>query len=163
MAVRDIRVFGDPVLKTPCQEIYEIDDAVRQHVKDLLDTVDMDGRAGLASNQIGHSLRAFSLNIDGKISYVLNPVLTSVEGEPELTGEGCLSVPDLWYPVLRYPRATVRGIDLQGREIVISGEGLLAQALQHECDHLDGKLYLDRLDREQRGKALREVRASNWF
>lgn len=163
MAIREIRVFGDPVLKAPCRVIETIDDSVRAHVKDLLDTVDMDGRAGLASNQIGHSLRAFSLNIDGAMSYILNPEITALEGEPEPTGEGCLSVPDLWYPVMRYPRASVRGIDLDGNEIVISGEGLLAQALQHECDHLDGKLYLDRLDRPERGKALREIRASDWF
>lgn len=163
MAIREIRVFGDPVLKTPCQPIETITDSVKQHVQDLIDTVDMDGRAGLASNQLGHSLRAFSLNIDGNISYVLNPEIIALEGEPELFGEGCLSVPDLWYPVLRYPRATVRGIDLEGHEVVVSGDGLLAQALQHECDHLDGKLYLDRLDRAERGKALREIRASDWF
>ena len=163
MAIREIRVFGDPVLKAPCREVGEIDDAVRQHVTDLLDTVNMDGRAGLASNQIGHSLRAFSLNIDGAQRYILNPVITSLEGEPTLTGEGCLSVPGLWYPVLRYPTASVRGIDLDGEEVIISGDGLLAQALQHECDHLAGKLYLDRLSREERGKALKEIRASSWF
>lgn len=163
MAIREIRLFGDPVLKAPCRTVENIDDAVRQHIQDLLETVDMDGRAGLASNQIGHSMRAFSLNIDGKLGYIINPVITSLEGEPAPVGEGCLSVPDLWYPVMRYPRATVEGINLDGKPITISGEGLLAQALQHECDHLDGKLYLDRLDREQRGKALREVRASDWF
>lgn len=163
MAIRDIRVFGDPVLSAPCATIETIDDGVRQHVQDLLDTVDMEGRAGLASNQIGHSLRAFSLHIDGKIQYVLNPEIVELSGEPALTGEGCLSVPGLWYPVMRYPAASVRGIDLNGDEVVITGEGLLAQALQHECDHLDGKLYLDRLERSERGKALREIRASDWF
>lgn len=163
MAIRDIRLFGDPVLAAPCQPVGAIDDGVRQHVQDLLDTVDMDGRAGLASNQIGHQLRAFSLNIEGKLQYILNPEIVSLEGEPVATGEGCLSVPDLWYPVMRYPKATVRGIDLEGTEVVITGEGLLAQALQHECDHLDGKLYLDRLERAERGKALREIRASSWF
>ena len=163
MAIRDIRLFGDPVLAAACQPVGDIDDGVRQHVQDLLDTVDRDGRAGLASNQIGHQLRAFSLNIEGKLQYVLNPEIVSLEGEPVATGEGCLSVPDLWYPVMRYPKATVRGIDLEGTEVVITGEGLLAQALQHECDHLDGKLYLDRLERAERGKALREIRASSWF
>lgn len=163
MAIREIRVFGDPVLKTPCQEITEINESVRQHVKDLLDTVHMEGRAGLASNQIGHSLRAFSLNIDGRVSYILNPEITELSGEPALTGEGCLSVPDLWYPVMRYPMAAVRGIDLEGNDVTVTGSGLLAQALQHECDHLDGKLYLDRLSREERGKALKEIRASSWF
>lgn len=163
MAVRDIRLFGDPVLKTVCDPVTEVTDAVRQHVQDLLDTVNMEGRAGLASNQIGHTMRAFSLNIDGKIQYVLNPILTKLEGEPAPTGEGCLSVPDLWFEVMRYPRATVEGTDLNGEQVTISGEGLLAQALQHECDHLDGKLYLDRLERPERGKALKQVRASSWF
>ncbi|MFT4231744.1 MAG: peptide deformylase [Leucobacter sp.] len=163
MAIREIRLFGDPVLRTVCDTVTEIDDGVRALVADLLDTVDMDGRAGLASTQIGHTQRAFSLNIDGEISYVLNPEIVALDGDPVPTGEGCLSVPDLWFEVLRYPRATVRGIDLDGREVVISGEGLLAQALQHECDHLDGKLYINRLDRETRGEAMRRIRQSSWF
>ena len=108
-------------------------------------------------------MRAFSLNIDGEISYVLNPEIVALEGEPEPTGEGCLSVPELRFSVDRYPRATVRGIDLDGNEVVISGEGLMAQALQHECDHLEGKLYLNRLDRESRGEAMRQIRSSTWF
>ena len=163
MAVREIRTFGDPVLRTPCSTIDKIDDGVRALVTDLLDTVAFDGRAGLAATQIGHTVRAFSLNIDGEISYVLNPEIVALEGEPEPTGEGCLSVPELWFPVDRYPRATVRGIDLDGNEVVISGEGLTAQALQHECDHLDGKRYLSRLDREARGEAMRQIRSSAWF
>ncbi|XPP25416.1 MAG: peptide deformylase [Leucobacter sp.] len=163
MAVREIRLFGDPVLRTVCEAIDGIDEGVRALVADLCDTVAFDGRAGLAATQIGHTQRAFSLHIDGEVSYVLNPELIAVEGEPVPTGEGCLSVPDLWFEVLRYPRATVRGIDLNGDEVLISGEGLLAQALQHECDHLDGKLYLNRLDRESRGEAMRRIRESDWF
>ena len=163
MAVREIRLFGDPVLRTVCDPVEEVDEGVRALVEDLLDTVAFDGRAGLASTQIGHQLRAFSLHIDGEISYVLNPEIIALEGEPVATGEGCLSVPDLWFDVMRYPRATVRGMDLHGNEVVISGEGLLAQALQHECDHLDGKLYIQRLDREARGEAMRKIRTSSWF
>jgi peptide deformylase len=145
LAVREIRTFGDPVLRTKCETIKTIDDGVRALVNDLCDTVAFDGRAGLAATQIGHSVRAFSLNIDGEVTYILNPEILALEGDPVPTGEGCLSVPDLWFQVERYPRATVRGVDLAGDEIVITGEGLLAQALQHECDHLDGKLYLSRL------------------
>ncbi len=163
MAVREIRLFGDPVLRTVCEEITEIDAGIHAMVSDLCDTVDFDGRAGLASTQIGYTHRAFSLNIDGVIEYVLNPTLVSVSGEPEEMGEGCLSVPDLWFPVMRYPRATVRGVLLDGSEVSISGEGLKAQALQHECDHLDGKLYISRLDREARGEAMRQIRTSRWF
>jgi peptide deformylase len=162
VAVRDIRLFGDPVLRSSCKEITEITEGVRRHVDDLIETVNFEGRAGLASTQIGGTLRAFSLHIDDEVSYVLNPVL-EVRGEPTPTGEGCLSVPGLWYDVMRYPWARVVGIDLDGNDIRIEGEGLLAQALQHETDHLDGKLYIQRLDRESRGRAMREIRESDWF
>ncbi|WP_159499656.1 peptide deformylase [Microbacterium sp. 18062] len=163
MTVRAIRLFGDPVLKTPSSPIAEIDDGIRALVRDLVETVELPGRAGVAAPQIGVGLRAFSYNIDGDIGYVLNPVLVEASGEPELIGEGCLSVPGLWHDVLRHPHAKVVGIDLDGDEVVLEGDGLLAQALQHETDHLDGKLYLDRLDRERRRVALREVRESDWF
>ena len=163
MAVRDIRFFGDPVLKARSAEISEIDDSVRALVRDLLDTVEPPGRAGVAAPQIGVGLRAFSYNIDGDIGYVLNPRLVEVRGEPAPVDEGCLSVPGLWHPALRYPWARVEGIDLDGEPVVLEGEGLLAQALQHETDHLDGTLYLDRLAPEQGRIAMREVRESSWF
>ena len=137
MAVRSIRVFGDPVLTAPSAPIGEIDEGVRALVQDLLDTVELPGRAGLAAPQIGVGLRAFSYNVDGEIGYVLNPVL-EVSGEPEAIGEGCLSVPGLWHDAVRHPWARVTGIDLDGNEVVLEGEGLMAQALQHETDHLDG-------------------------
>ncbi len=163
MTVRPIRLFGDPVLKSPSAPIDHLDDGARALVRDLLDTVELPGRAGVAAPQIGVGLRAFSYNVDGEIGYVLNPVLVEVSGEPVLTGEGCLSVPGLWHEVLRYPHAKVVGVDLDGQEVVLEGDGLLAQALQHETDHLDGLLYLDRLDRDRRRVALREVRESSWF
>ena len=163
MTVRGIRLFGDPVLNTVCEPITSIDAGVRALVEDLCDTVAFDGRAGLAATQIGHTQRAFSLHLEGRVSYILNPEIVELAGDPVPTGEGCLSVPDLWFEVLRYPSATVRGIDLDGAEVVITGEGLTAQALQHECDHLDGKLYISRLDRETRGEAMRQIRDSHWF
>lgn len=163
MAVRDIRLFGDPVLKAHAAEIGEIDESVRALVRDLIDTVEPPGRAGVAAPQIGVGLRAFSYNIDGDIGYVLNPVLVEVRGEPVPVDEGCLSVPGLWHPAIRYPWARVEGIDLDGEPVVLEGEGLLAQALQHETDHLDGKLYLDRLPAETRRIAMREIRESTWF
>jgi peptide deformylase len=163
MAVRSIRIFGDPVLKSVAAPIDDIDDGVRALVRDLLETVELPGRAGLAAPQIGVGLRAFSYNIDGEIGYVLNPVLAEVSGDPEPVGEGCLSVPGLWHDALRHPRAKVVGIDLDGNEVVLEGEGLLAQALQHETDHLDGILYLERLAPETRRIAMREIRESDWF
>ena len=163
MAVRSIRFFGDPVLKSRAARIETIDDGVRSLVRDLLDTVELPGRAGVAAPQIGVSLRAFSYNVDGVIGYILNPELVEASGEPSLVGEGCLSVPNLWHDTLRHPFARAVGIDLDGNDVVLEGEGLLAQALQHECDHLDGTLYLDRLSPAERRIAMREVRESDWF
>jgi peptide deformylase len=163
VAVRGIRLFGDPVLRSPSAPVEHIDEGVRALVRDLVDTVELPGRAGVAAPQIGVALRAFSYNIDGDIGYVLNPRLVEVSGEPELIGEGCLSVPGLWHDVLRHPHAKVIGIDLDGAEVVLEGEGLLAQALQHETDHLDGTLYLDRLDPAARRLAMKEIRESDWF
>lgn len=163
MAVRPIRLFGDPVLRAVSAPIEVVDDGVRALVQDLVDTVGLPGRAGVAAPQIGVGLRAFSYNVDGDIGYILNPVLAEVRGEAEPVGEGCLSVPGLWHDALRHPWAKVTGTDLDGNEIEIEGEGLLAQALQHETDHLDGMLYLSRLDPETRKIAMREVRESSWF
>lgn len=159
MAMRDIRVIGDPVLRTPCDPITTIDDRVRSLVEDLLETVDHDGRAGLAANQIGVGLRAFSWNIDDEIGYVLNPRIVELSEEDYQDGdEGCLSVPGLWYPTRRAWYARVEGTDLDGRPVVVEGTELMARALQHEVDHLDGLLYLDRLERSVRKKAMRTVR-----
>ncbi|BDV30378.1 peptide deformylase [Microbacterium terricola] len=162
MAVRTIRVFGDPVLRQACAPITEIDEGVHALVADLLDTVALPGRAGVAAPQIGVGLRAFSYNVDGVIGYILNPVLVEVSGEPEPIGEGCLSVPNLWHDAVRHPHARVTGIDLAGDEVELEGDGLFAQMLQHETDHLDGMLYLARLTPEERKIAMREIRESSW-
>jgi peptide deformylase len=158
MAMREIRVIPDPVLRTVCDEITTIDDGVRGLVADLVETVDAEGRAGLAANQIGVNLRAFSWNIDDEVGYVLNPRIVELSDEFQDGDEGCLSVPGLWYPTKRAWYARVEGIDLDGNPVVVEGTGLMARCLQHECDHLDGKLYLDRLERSVRSKAMRELR-----
>lgn len=163
MTERPIRLFGDPVLKTPTVDIGLIDDGVRSLVRDLIDTVTLPGRAGVAATQIGVGLRAFSYNIHGDIGYILNPRLVEVSGDPELLEEGCLSVPDLWFTTLRYPFARVTGIDLEGSPVELSGEGLMAQALQHETDHLDGFLYIDKLEAPLRREAMKQIRESEWF
>ena len=163
MTERQIRLFGDPVLKTPSAPIDTIDAGARSLVEDLLDSVRPPGRAGVAASQIGVNLRAFSYNVDGEVGYIINPVIAETRGELELVEEGCLSVPGLWYPTPRYPFVRVTGIDLDGNPVELSGSGLLAQALQHETDHLDGLLYLDRLGKEDRRAAMKEVRESSWF
>lgn len=163
MAIREIRVIGDPVLRTTCEWITDIDDRVKSLVDDLLENVDMEGRAGLAANQIGVSLRAFSWNIDGDIGYVLNPKLVEVsEDEYQDGDEGCLSVPGLWYPTERAWYARVEGIDVDGKPVVVEGDGLMGRCLQHETDHLEGMIYIDRLDRSTRKKALRDIRNSDF-
>ena len=163
MALREIRVIGDPVLRTPCDPITDIDASVKALVEDLLETVDMDGRAGLAAHQIGVGLRAFSYNIDGEIGYVLNPKIVELSKDEYQDGdEGCLSVPQLWFPTERAWYARCEGIDLDGKPVVIEGEELMARCIQHECDHLDGMLYIDRLDRKTRKRALREIREANY-
>jgi len=163
MTVRPIRLFGDPVLRSAADPIVRVDDAVRALVTDLIDTVQVPGRAGVAAPQIGVGLRAFSYNVDGVVGYVLNPELVEVRGEAEPVDEGCLSVPGVGFPRRRHPWARVIGTDLEGRRIELSGDGLLAQALQHECDHLDGRLYIEGLDPEIKREAMRAVRQADWF
>ncbi len=164
MTERQIRLFGDPVLRSKADaiDVRPGDARTRGLVDDLIDTVTPPGRAGVAAPQIGVGLRAFSYNIDGDIGYVINPVL-EVSGEPELVDEGCLSVPGFYFPRMRYPFARVTGQDAAGREVVVEGDGLMAQALQHETDHLDGKLYLEGLEPEVKREAMRAVRSADWF
>ena len=162
MTERQIRLFGDPVLKTVSDPVRPGDD-VRGLVDDLIDSVKVPGRAGVAAPQIGVNLRVFSYNVDGAIGYVINPVLVEVSGEPELVEEGCLSVPGFYFERLRYPYARVTGVDLDGNPVELEGTGVMAQALQHETDHLDGTLYIDGLDRERKREAMAKIRGSGWF
>lgn len=159
MAHRDIRIIGDPVLRTPCDPIREITPGIRQLVDDLMENVNRPGRAGLAANQIGVSFRAFSWNIEGKRGYILNPEIVDVSEDEFQDGEeGCLSVPELWFPCKRAWYAKAEGIDLDGHKVVIEGEEIWGRLIQHECDHLDGHIYIDRLERAERKKALQAVR-----
>ena len=132
-------------------------------VDDLVETVTLPGRAGLAACQIGVGLRAFSWNIDGDIGYILNPEIVELSGEPELVDEGCLSVPGFYFPRMRYPYARAVGVDLDGNEIEVGGDGVMAQAIQHEVGHLDGKLYIEGLGQDVKREAMREIRAAEWF
>jgi peptide deformylase len=158
MAMREIRTFGDPVLRTPCDPITVVDERVRSLVDDLLETVDREGRAGLSANQIGVGLRAFSWNIDDEIGYLLNPQIVELSEDYQDGDEGCLSVPGLWYPTRRSRYARVVGEDLDRNTVVIEGTELMARCLQHETDHLDGYLYLDRLERSVHKSAMRTIR-----
>jgi peptide deformylase len=163
MAVRAIRLFGDPILKSPTDTADIGSERTAQLVADLIDTVKLPGRAGVAANQIGVGVSAFSYNIDGVVGYLLNPTLVRVWGEPEEMSEGCLSVPGLTYPRVRHPFALVQGMTLEGDVVEVEGQGLMAQAIQHELDHLRGVLYFEGLAPEHKKHALTAIRGSEWF
>jgi peptide deformylase len=157
VTVRPIRLFGDPVLRHPCATVTRFDDALAALVTDLTETCRLPGRAGLAAPQIGVGLRVFCYNIDTDEGYVVNPELVHLEGEQE-GDEGCLSVPDLFLPTPRAARAVVRGVDIDNRPVEVEGTELMARCLQHEVDHLDGRLYIDRLSKEHRREAMKWLR-----
>jgi peptide deformylase len=164
MTVREIRLFGDPVLKSVCDPVKVFDSKIAELAQDLLETTTLiSGRAGVAANQIGVGLRGFSWNVDGKSGVIFNPKIVKLSGERRLVQEGCLSVPGLWHETPRYEYAKVEGFNAAGEPIVLEGFGLMAQALQHECDHLDGLVYLDRLEPEERKLAMKNLRATDWF
>jgi|TARA_B110000967_G_scaffold42446_1_gene42426 peptide deformylase len=162
LSVREIRLFGDPILVTPSLEILDFASAAGL-IQDLIDTASLSGRAGVAATQIGVGLSAFAYNIEGEIGYLINPKITELSGELIPMEEGCLSVPGLWHPAKRHTFARASGFLLDGTAIEISGEGLMAQALQHEIDHLAGILYLDRLEKQERKLAFKTLRDQAWF
>jgi len=162
LSVREIRLFGDPILKTPASEILNLASA-SVLIQDLIDTTSLSGRAGVAATQIGVGLSAFAYNVQGDIGYLINPKITELSGELIPMEEGCLSVPGLWHPTMRHSFARASGLQLDGSIIEISGEGLMAQALQHEIDHLAGILYLDRLEKQERKLAFKSLRQQAWF
>lgn len=162
MAVKPIRLFGDPVLTTPAAPVETFDKELRKLVKDLTDTmVDAPG-AGLAAPQLGVSLRVFVYDVDDVIGHLINPVLDLSE-ETQEGDEGCLSVPDLAFNTRRAMRVVAKGLNEFGEPIVVEGSELLARAVQHETDHLDGIMFIDRLDPETRKEAMRAIRESEWF
>jgi peptide deformylase len=163
VAFRTIRRFGDPVLRSVAEPVTAFDDKLKGLVTDLLDTVDAPGHAGVAAPQIGVSTRAFSYNVDGEMGCVINPEIVELSEEQQEDAEGCLSVPGLGFPTRRAQHAVVRGVDVNNEPVTVSGSGLMARCLQHEVDHLDGLVYIQRLDPDARREALRQVRATDWF
>jgi peptide deformylase len=157
MTVQPIRLLGDPVLRTACDPVTRYGPALARLVDDLIDTVQEPGRAGLAANQIGVGLAVFAYNLDGRLGYVINPVLTV--GDDEEDGpEGCLSIPGVTALRRRAARASVTGTDLNGDSVTVTGEGEMARVLQHEAGHLRGELFIDGLDRRDRAQILRRFR-----
>ena len=163
MAVREIRLFGDPILKTESQPIPEITDSIRSLIFDLEQTTAITGRAGVAANQIGVNLRAFSYQVEGVIGHLINPEILEQSGQLVELDEGCLSLPEIWSKTPRYPKVLVRGQKVSGEMVQFEAEGLLAQVFQHEVDHLNGLVYLDRLDVPARKVCMAALRETTWF
>ena len=158
MTIRPIRELGDPVLRTPADEVTTFDGWLAALVRDLEETVDNPGRAGVAAPQIGVSARVFSYNIDGVIGHMVNPVIVELSEETQDGDEGCLSVPGSGRPRCGRCAASSRASTSHGKPLRLEGDGLMARCLQHEVDHLDGKVFLDRLTGDARKAALRALR-----
>lgn len=162
MSIQEIRYFGDPVLTTPASPVVDFDKELRVLVKDLTDTMLDAPGAGLAAPQIGVSLRVFVWDVDETLGHLINPVL-SLSDEMQDGEEGCLSFPELRYETPRAMRAVAKGFNMYGEPITVEGTEFLARALQHETDHLNGILFIDKLSPEDRKAAMKEIRESEWF
>ncbi|RKT86652.1 peptide deformylase [Saccharopolyspora antimicrobica] len=163
MTVQPIRLFGDPVLRTRADEVVDFDKELRTLVQDLWDTMEQQGGAGLAAPQLGVGLRVFTYHCDGFAGHMINPTWTAVGGDEQFGPEGCLSIPDLFWECVRAKHVVARGWNMHGEQIEVEGTDLLARCIQHETDHLDGVLFVDRLDEQTRKAALREIRGAEWF
>jgi peptide deformylase len=162
MSLRPVRLLGDPVLRLPAAEVTTFDKELRRLVKDLTDTMLEAPGVGLAAPQIGVSLRVFTYDVDDVIGHVVNPVLHFPDDEEENGPEGCLSLPGLQYDCIRHKNVVAHGQNEYGDPIVIAGSDLLARCVQHEADHLDGVLFIDRLDPETKKLAMEEIRQADW-
>ena len=158
MTIVPIRRLGDPVLREPTQDVESFDGVLKRLYEDMVETMYDAPGVGLAAPQVGLSLRFFVFDAKGSGPHaVANPVLSGLEGSQE-EEEGCLSIPGLWYPSTRALRARVDGLDLDGNPISFEGDGLVARIFQHETDHLDGTLFIDRLSKDDRREALASLR-----
>lgn len=158
MTVLPIRTLGDPVLRERAVPVETFDDALRRLADDMVETMHAAPGVGLAANQVGVRLACFVYDDrDGHAGFVVNPELSGLEDE-ETIDEGCLSVPGPYHPTSRALKVRLRGFDLEGKPLDVRAEGLLARIFQHETDHLNGKLYLDRLDDEGRRDVMRQLR-----
>ncbi|MFC5908511.1 peptide deformylase [Streptacidiphilus monticola] len=161
MAIQPIRIFGDPVLRMKAQPVTDFDKELRTLVKDLTETMQDAPGAGLAAPQIGVSLRVFTYHVDGELGHLVNPSLDLTD-ETQDGGEGCLSLPGLTFDTRRAYGVVAKGFNMYGDPVTIEGTQLLARCIQHETDHLDGIIFIDRLDREQRKAAMKAIREAEW-
>jgi peptide deformylase len=157
MAVLDIRTFGDPVLRQRAREIETVTDLHRRLVSDMLDTMREAPGVGLAGTQVGVVERVFVWEVEDRHGAVINPRIVSRSSDTIEDEEGCLSLPGLVYPVVRAAAVTVEGLDENGEPVRMEAEELLARVVQHETDHLDGILFIDRLPETLKREALRRL------
>jgi peptide deformylase len=162
MAIRDIRLFGDPVLRTAAEPVTDFDQQLRGLVKDLTQTLDDAQGAGLAAPQIGVGLRVFAYAVGGERGHLVNPVLDFPDEFDQDGEEGCLSFPGIYYDVKRRLNTVARGFTDRGDPVQVVGTQVLSRCLQHESDHLDGVLFVDRMDTATRKQAMREIREADW-
>ena len=162
MSVQPIRLLGDPVLRTKCEPVTTFDKELRTLVKDLRETMLDAPGAGLAAPQIGVLLRVFTYDVDESEGHLVNPEIVSVSEETDDGEEGCLSLPGLAFPLRRAARVVARGFNMYGDPVTVEGSETLARCFQHETDHLDGVLFIDRLDADTRKAAMRAIREAEW-
>ena len=163
MTIKNIRLFGDSVLTKKADEVKDFDKEIRQLVKDLTETMLEAPGVGLAAPQIGVSLRVFTYNVEeDRPGHLINPILQLSENRQD-GDEGCLSIPGLAFNTDRSYGVIARGKNMYGEDVVIEGSELLARCIQHETDHLDGILFVDRLDTETRKLAMKSIREAEWF
>ena len=157
MATFPIRTFGDPVLKQLAAEVSEIDDALVRLVEGMIQTMYEAPGVGLAAPQVGVQKRLFVYDVGEGAHVVINPVLSDLRGEWAYH-EGCLSVPELWWDIHRAKEVHLTGLDVDGNELDVEADELLARVFQHEVDHLDGILLLERVSADERKDAMRTLR-----
>lgn len=158
MASYQIRLFGDPVLTTPASEVTDIDGKLVRLAEAMVETMHEAHGLGLAAPQVGVQKRLFVYQLaDSDPVAIINPRIAESRGEWEYE-EGCLSIPGLFFPIVRPKEIHLTGYDLDGREVSIEADEIEARCFQHELDHLDGRLLLTMLDKDQKREAMRELR-----
>lgn len=158
MAVRDIRLFGDPVLNSVASPVEAFGPPLQRLVTDMLETMDAAGGVGLAGNQVGVAKRVFVFDCQGMRGHIVNPVWRPLGEAMERGREGCLSVPGVTGEVERHNTVVARGCDMYGRPVALRATGLLARCIQHEADHLDGVMFMRRMDTDDRKETMAQIR-----
>jgi peptide deformylase len=163
VTIQPIRLFGDPVLRTPADPVVTFDKELRKLVRDLTQTMLDENGAGLAAPQLGVGLRIFSFDVDDVVGHLINPELHFPDEEEQDGPEGCLSLPGIFVDTVRRMNVVAKGFNEYGDPVRLVGSGMMSRCVQHETDHLDGVLFVDRLDATRRKDAMRQIRAAEWY